>query len=123
MASFHCPYDSTRVYDIGELRERLSIAEWQANTLAASLLMPRFLIKQELERYTDGKCLPVYGERVFRPREKEILSHISQTMEVSYTALVIRLQTLGVLVRRPLSEYLFKELGLGGDFDADGNQN
>lgn len=120
-AGFHCPYDSSRVYNIGELRERLSIAEWQANTLAASLLMPRFLIKKELEKYTGGECLPVYGERVFRPKEKEILSEISRTMEVSYTALIIRLQTLGLLSHHPLSEYLFKELGVGGDFDADGH--
>lgn len=120
-ASFHCPYDSTRVYNIGELQERLSIAEWQANTLAASLLMPRFLIKRVLEKYTGGECLPVYGEQVFRPREKEILSEIARTMEVSYTALVIRLRTLGLLSRRPLSEYLFQELGVGGDFDADGH--
>lgn len=117
-ARFHRPYDTERIYDIRELQERLSIAEWQANALAASLLMPRFLVRQELERHTEGKCLPVYGERVFRPQEKAILSEMAQAMGVSYTALVIRLDNLGVLSHHPLSEYLSKELGLGGDDDA-----
>ena len=117
-AHFHRPYDTDRVYAIEELKERLSMAEWQANTLAASLLMPRFLVRQELERHTEGKCLPVYGERVFRPQEKAILSEMAQAMGVSYTALVIRLDNLGVLSHHPLSEYLSKELGLGGDDDA-----
>ena len=117
-ARFHRPHDTERIYDIRELQERLSIAEWQANTLAASLLMPRFLVRQELERHTAGKCLPVYGERVFRPREKAILSEMAREMGVSYTALVIRLDNLGALSHHPLSEYLSKELGLGGDGDA-----
>ena len=117
-AHFHRPYDTDRVYAIKELKERLSMAEWQANTLAASLLMPRFLVRQELERHTEGKCLPVYGERVFRPQEKAILSEIARAMGVFYTALVIRLDNLGVLSHHPLSEYLSKELGLGGDDDA-----
>ena len=38
--------------------------------------------------------------------------------QISYTALVIRLDNLGVLSHHPLSEYLSKELGLGGDDDA-----
>ena len=99
------------------LANRMGAGQTAYFHLAASLLMPRFLVRQELERHTEGKCLPVYGERVFRPQEKAILSEMARAMGVSYTALVIRLDNLGVLSHHPLSEYLSKELGLGGDDD------
>lgn len=114
-AHFHQSHDTDRVYALEDLRERLSIAEWQANTLAAALLMPRFLVKRELKQHTGNGCLPVYGERVFCLKEKIVLREISRTLGVSYTALVIRLDNLGALHHRPLSEYISKELGLGGD--------
>ena len=114
-AHFHRPYDADRVYAIEELKERLSMAEWQANTLAASLLMPRPVMYETLKKFNGGKRLPVYGETVFHPREKVILQKMADALEVSYTALVIRLRGLGLLNHHDISEYIEKELQLGGN--------
>ena len=92
-----------------------SISEWQANTFSASLLMPRPDMYETLKKFNGGKRLPVYGETVFHPREKVILQKMADALEVSYTALVIRLRGLGLLNHHDISEYIEKELQLGGN--------
>lgn len=101
-------------YTIVGLRDRYSIGEWQANTIAAALLMPRYVMRDMLKRYNGGKRLPIYGDSIFHPREKAILSKMAESLHVSYTALIIRLKELDMLVRHSVSEYIQKELGLGG---------
>ena len=102
------------MYTAEELHQRLYICEWQANILAAALLMPKFIIKDALTRLNHGKRIPVYGKHVFRPQEKAILKTMSDSLRVSHTALVIRLRDLGALSPKDLSEYIGKELRLGG---------
>jgi len=114
-AYFHRFNDKERDYTIEDFRERYNLNEWQANVFAAALLMPRCVIKEVLNKFNDGKTIPVYGENVFRPREKTILNKIADSLQVSYTALVIRLKTLNLLNRRDISEYIQKELRLGGE--------
>ena len=114
-AGFQRVYDGERLYTAEELRERFTIGEWQANTMAASLLMPTFLMKSLLHKYNNGRGLLVYGNSVFAPREKSILQKMSDTLGVSYTALVIRLRDLGALDFHPIEEYVVKEFRLGSE--------
>lgn len=114
-ACFHRTHDRERTYSLQEMQEIYSISEWQANTFSASLLMPRSVMYETLKRFNGGKRLPVYGETVFHPREKVILQKMADALEVSYTALVIRLRGLGMLNHHDISEYIEKELQLGGN--------
>ena len=115
-ACFHHFNDRERtVYTFGDMKERYSMNEWQANIFGAALLMPRFVMIDTLKRFNGGRRLPVYGENIFHPREKVILCKMANVLQVSYTALVIRLKDLGMLNRHNLSEYIQKELRLGGD--------
>lgn len=108
-AGFQQVFDGEKLYTAEELRERFAIGEWQANTIAASLLMPTFLMKSVLQKYNSGQRLMVYGNNVFAPREKAILQKMSNTLGVSYTALVIRLRDLGSLDFHPIKEYVSRE--------------
>ena len=71
-ACFHRDIDTERLYTAEELRQRMSLSEWQANMLAGCLLMPRFIVKNALIQYNNGRKLPVYGTSVFRPRENTV---------------------------------------------------
>lgn len=114
-ACFHRTHDREREYTLRDIQEMYNMSEWQANTISASLLMPRPMMRDTLERFNGGKPLPVYGEAVFHPREKVILKKMADSLEVSFTALVIRLRRLGMLSCHDISEYIEKELHLGGD--------
>lgn len=114
-ACFHRVFDAEREYEASELAELYHISEWQANTFSAGLLMPRFLMRDKLSRFNGGRRIPVYGDAVFHPREKVILNKMADSLNVSYTALTIRLKRLGMLKHHDISEYITKELQLGGD--------
>ena len=105
-ACFHRDIDAERLYTAEELRQRMSLSEWQANMLAGCLLMPRFIVKNALIQYNNGRKLPVYGTSVFRPREKEILGQMTRRLGVSRTALTIRLRDLGAFQYHDISEYV-----------------
>lgn len=113
-SGFHRVHDECRMYTAEELRQRLSIAEWQANVIAAALLMPRFIIKDALVRFNGGRRLPVYGSNIFAVREKVILQKMAKSLGVSHTALIIRLRDLDALKYHDLSEFINKELRPGG---------
>ncbi|MCR5636234.1 MAG: ImmA/IrrE family metallo-endopeptidase [Clostridiales bacterium] len=114
-ACFHRFTDRERMdYSVADMRERYSVLEWQANVIGAALLMPRYVMLNTLNQFNGGRRLPVYGENIFHPREKTILQKMASSLRVSYTALVIRLRDLDMLKRHDVSEYIQKELGLGG---------
>ncbi len=111
----HCTDRERKRYTLQDLKERYSIGEWQANTIGASLLMPRSIIKNALKCFNGGRRLPIYGESIFHPREKAILDKMAKSLQVSHTALVIRLKDLDMLTKHDVSKYIRKELGFGGD--------
>ena len=112
----HCANRERKRYTIQDLKDRYSISEWQANTIGASLLMPRSIMKSALKLFNGGRRLQIYGESIFHPREKAILDKMAKSLQVSHTALVIRLKELDMLTKHDVSEYIQKELGFGGDF-------
>lgn len=113
-ARFHSEYDQERVYGKEELQEMFHSIEWQADAMAASLLMPGFLVEKELSRFTDTGAVRIYGDTTFAAGDKAALRKMADRLGVSYTALVIRLKHLGKLERHDICEYVSRELGLGG---------
>lgn len=111
---FHNEFDPQRIYTFEEQKELLSFSEAQADRLGSIFLMPRFILKMVMKKYNCEDGLKVYGWNVFAPEDKIKLRKIADCMGVSYQALVIRLKTLGWLIPCDLTEYLEKDLQLGG---------
>ncbi len=70
--------------------------EWQANTLAASLLMPRDLVEQGMFLLGLGDALPILN-RKYRFKDYDRFVCLSQLLGVSKKALAIRMKHLGLL--------------------------
>ena len=79
--------------------------EWQANTLAAELLMPTFLVNAEIE--LARLCLPngILYKSASDPNYKKILE-MAARMGVSWSAIRIRLQQMQVIKNRMLEAEL-----------------
>lgn len=110
---FHTEYDGERTYTKDELAQMFASAEWQADAMGASLLMPKRIIDNALAKYNHSKPIKVYGDNTLTPREKELLREMAGYIGVSYTALVIRLRDLNLLEYHPMTEFISKELGFG----------
>ena len=111
---FHNEFNPERHYTFDEQKELLSFSEAQADRLSSVFLMPRFILQKVMKKYKCENGLPIYGWNVFAPDEKIKLRKMADCMGVSYQALVIRLRTLGLLIPHDLTEYIEKELQLGG---------
>lgn len=114
VASFHSEYDEERNYTLEDLAKRLTLAECQADRMAAAILMPRYMVEKALLRFNGGKPLPIYGDNLFRKAEKIIIAQMAQMLGVSFTALRIRLKGFKLLEQHDISEYIQQELNLGG---------
>ena len=113
-ARFHTEFDNERVYTQNELAQMFASVEWQADTMGASLLMPKFIVENALAKFTNSKPIKIYGDTTFAKRDKEIIRKMAAYLGVSYTALVIRLRGLDMLEYHDISEYISNELQLGG---------
>lgn len=113
-ASFHREYDNERSYSPQELRELLSFREAQVDRLGAALLMPRFMVQNVVGRFAGTEAVTIYGDNLLRIEDKLLVQRMADTMGVSYTAFLIRLKELNLLERRDVSEFITKEIGLGG---------
>lgn len=76
--------------------------EWQADTLAASLLMPEKLIRQSMKNFCLGERLEMLN-RVFRPNSYAAFCTMAEYIGVSKQALEIRMKQLNLLGRSYLS--------------------
>ena len=113
-ARFHAEFDNERVYTQNELAQMFASVEWQADTMGASLLMPKFIVENALAKFTNSKPIKIYGDTTFAKRDKEIIRKKAAYLGVSYIALVIRLRGLGMLEYHDISEYISNELQLEG---------
>lgn len=111
---FHTKYDNERSYSKEELAQMFASAEWQADTMGASLLMPRCIIENALAKYNQSQPVRIYGENTLSQRDKGIIRRMAGYMGVSYTALFIRLRDMNLFECHDISEYISKELNLGG---------
>ena len=112
-ACYHRVYDRERQYSIGELHERLSLGETQANALGAQLLMPHSLLTDAVHQHFRSRTIPVYGECVFLPEMKLCLQDMAEELGVSYTAMLIQLRKYGLLEPKDIRSY-FERLRQGG---------
>lgn len=112
-AYYHREHDRERSYNIVEFQELLNIREAQVDRLAAALLMPRFVVRNVLERFADIETIPLYGDSLLRMEDKLVVRKMAETMGVSYTACLIRLKELRLLKRHDISKYILEEIGLG----------
>lgn len=115
VASFRREYDNERTYSPQELRNLLSFRETQVDRLAAALLMPRFMVRNILSRFAGRDLIPIYGDSLLRLEDKLLVRKMADIMGVSYTAFLIRLKELNLLERHDVSEYIVREIGLGGN--------
>lgn len=113
-ACFNRVYDTERTYSIEELRERLSLGECQANSMAAMILMPYEVLADSVNRHFHRATIPVYGDCVFLPKIKPVLQQMSKELGVSFTAIVIQLRKYNLLENRDMSEYFIKTISNGG---------
>lgn len=89
---FHAEYDSERSYSKEELAQMFASVEWQADTMGASLLMPRRIIENALAKYNQSNPIKVYGDNTITSKDKAVIRRMAAYIGVSYTALVIRLR-------------------------------
>ena len=111
----HCRARFTVAHEIGHLilHEGFALArgavrhkhyedsEWQADTFAAELLMPTFLVNAEIERA--ALCLPngILYKSASDPNYEKILE-MAARMGVSWSAIKIRLQQMQVIKGKPI---------------------
>ena len=97
-------YSPRKAYSLRALKTREDWNEWQANALGAAILMPQKEIELAMQLFSAKKVLINY-EGWFTYPDRIILSHLCQWLDVSKTAMIIRLRQLGYMEDRPYSEY------------------
>ena len=111
-------FDADTPYSQEMLREMLNINECFANRAAACFLMPGFLVQRVLKRCNDSKKVIIYDNNILAQDQKLLIQKMADTMGVSYTAFFYRLSELDLFERRPVEEYLHKNLHYGGEKNA-----
>ena len=114
-AAFHREFDGERTYTPEDFRNLFSFRETLIDRMGAALLMPRFMVRNVVAMYDCAGGIPVFGDSVMRTTDKLRIKQMANTMGVSFSAFLIRLRELGHLNRRPLSEFITEEMGLGQD--------
>ena len=89
-----------RVYSLGELETLDKWREWQANAMAAALLIPAKYLAVLLGR----RRLTIYGKRMNIPDNLK-LDNLCDRFKVSRTAMTLRLRQLGYVTVLPASAY------------------
>ncbi len=113
-ACFHTEYSGVKQYTKEELVRLFASTEWQADALAASLLMPKSVMRRALTKFTNKKPIKRYGDATFSQEDKETLRRLANVLGVSVTALLIRLKNLNMIENRPMKDYLIRRLELEG---------
>lgn len=93
-------YSERRSYSCRELKSREDWNEWQANALGAALLMPA----DSLSALLQGYRLISYDGRMTQ-WDQELFEEICHLFGVSHSAMMIRLEKLGLMIRRPISQF------------------
>jgi Zn-dependent peptidase ImmA (M78 family) len=78
--------------------------EWQANSLAAVLLMPREEVKRAMNRGYKPFMPTLFGNR-FTSLDYRKIRDLSDKFETSITAMILRLKELSYIAHRPESEF------------------
>ena len=98
------PEVQKRTYSLRDLKSQEDWNEWQANALGAALLMPKAVIAGCMRKYACGRKLICY-EHAFSYHDYWVMKNICEILEVSRSALEMRLRQLGYLLDKPYTEY------------------
>lgn len=81
--------------------------EWQANVIASTLLMPRFLVEgmQLINQHTQNYI--IYGDGYVLSEEKQEIKKLAASLGVSYSAMLYRLKKLNKVDVHDYMEYIF----------------
>lgn len=109
-AHFYSSFDGEKEYTLDDLKQIMGFCENQANEMAASLLMPRFLVVAAMKKHSGRTSLPIYGANLLSYRTKNVINQMADTLEVSYSSLLIRLKRLNLFEQRTSEEYVSKIL-------------
>lgn len=96
-------------YSLRELATENDWFEWQANALAAELLMPAPLVGRLLPHLNYSGKVPIYPENRLLYPERRLIHKAADFLGVSKAALLIRLKQLNLLDYRSREEYLKEE--------------
>lgn len=113
-AAFHSEFDSGQKYNMDDLKRIFSLEERQADRLGAVLLMPQYHVERALKQFHAGKKFIRYEGGIFDQESKFGLQNMADCLGASYSALVVRLNDLGLFEERPIREYIEQGLGFGG---------
>ena len=93
-----------KTYSCRDLRTTEDWSEWQANVLAAVLLMPRAKLLELLDCGFKPLALARYGSR-FNSLDYASIRRLADQFCVSIKAMEVRLNGLGHITQKPESEY------------------
>jgi Zn-dependent peptidase ImmA (M78 family) len=96
-------FDASRPYTARELKTVGDWCEWQANALAAVLLIPKSSLSPYLKRWGKPHKLTSYGG-FFNTSDYAIICKLMKHFRVSDTVVKIRLKETGHLLYKPESE-------------------
>ena len=113
-ARFYNDFDSQKIYGMQELSGMFNAGEWQANTLASAILMPRFLVEKTLDKHNQSRRVKCYGNYTLSIQDKKRIKAMANELNVSFSAFLIRLKDLRLLEYHDMSEYIEDELYIGG---------
>jgi len=113
--SFRSAFEPGKRYTCVEIKTAEYWWEWQANTLAAILLMPKYKLAPHLIG-TGGRShiFTAFGSR-FNDVDYKRIKGLADMFGVSFSAMKIRLETLEYIVDRPESEYVANPLDVVAD--------
>lgn len=96
-------------YSLRELTTEDDWFEWQANALAAELLMPVHLVAKVMSDLGYSGKVPIYPDNKLLFPERRLLHRAADFLGVSKAALLIRFKQLHLLEYRSREEYLKAE--------------
>ena len=114
-AAFHSEFDGCQKYAPDDLKRIFSLEERQADRLGAVLLMPQYHVDKAIKKYNGGKKIIRYEGGIFGQESKFRMQNMADCLGASYSALVNRLNDLGLFEERPIREYIEQGLGFGGE--------
>ena len=86
---FHAEYDSERSYSKEELAQMFASVEWQADTMGASLLMPRRIIENALAKYNQSNPIRVYGDNTITSKDIWRLFEMKKILSVFLMSFIV----------------------------------
>lgn len=98
-------------YDKDELFQTMSIDEWAADRGAAALLMPKRLVSTTAKLMFGSRELPIFGNNVLLPDDKDRIFEMADFLGVSFTALLIRMKELKLFRYYTMDKYISLTMG------------